>query len=86
MANLRRGHWLARHLAPLLIPAEFTFISTLLFAGAFTGGLATVGLLLGAARGSRLYRNLRDRHGYTYSAWANFYATPWLTGRPGRSA
>lgn len=32
---------------------------------------------LGWARGSRLYRNLRDRHGYTYSAWANFTATPY---------
>jgi len=32
---------------------------------------------LGWARGSRLYRNLRDQHGYTYSVWARFSATPY---------
>jgi len=32
---------------------------------------------LGRARGSRLYRNLRDQHGYTYSVWARFSATPY---------
>lgn len=32
---------------------------------------------LGWARGSRIYRNLRDQHGYAYSTWANFLATPY---------